>query len=261
MSLYIGTSGWQYAHWKRRFYPIEGPGKIPQRLWLEFYAQRFQTVESNAAFYNLPERKTFEAWRERTPDDFVMAVKVSRYLTHIKKLNESQEPVERFVGRAEGLGPKLGPALVQLPPQLGCDLDRLRETLDAFPKRMRVAVEFRHRSWWAPEVEALLERAGAALCLADRRGPVSALWRTTDWGYVRFHGGREAPGGCYGESALKTWVDRIAATWPATADVFVYFNNDFHACALANAVTFARLADTAGLAPTRVPDAAEITVD
>jgi uncharacterized protein YecE (DUF72 family) len=126
---------------------------------------------------------------------------------------------------------------------------------------MRVAVEFRHASWWTDEVRALLEKHGAALCLADRRRPVSPIWRTTDWTYVRFHGGRGTPRGCYGDDALDTWLGRIGETWPKSADVFAYFNNDFHACALANAVTFARLADDAGLRPTRVPAADEITVD
>jgi uncharacterized protein YecE (DUF72 family) len=261
MPLFIGTSGWQYNHWKRRFYPTTGPDKIPQRAWLEFYAQRFATVESNAAFYNLPTLATFEAWRDRTPPDFVMAVKVSRYLTHILKLNEPEEPVERFVERSQGLGDKLGPALLQMPPQLGLDVDRLGRTLAAFPRRMRVAVEFRHRSWWTDEVRALLEKHDAALCLADRRRPVSPLWRTTDWTYVRFHGGRGSPRGCYDDDTLATWLDRICGTWPDSADVFAYFNNDFHACALANAVSFARLADDAGLVTTRVPSADEITVD
>jgi uncharacterized protein YecE (DUF72 family) len=261
MPFFIGTSGWQYDHWKRRFYPTSGPDKIPQRAWLEFYAQRFATVESNAAFYNLPARSTFEAWRERTPADFIVAVKVSRYLTHILKLNEPEEPVERFVERSRGLGDKLGPALLQLPPQLGLDIDRLRRTLEAFPRSMRVAVEFRHASWWRDEVRALLEKHGAALCLADRRRPVSPIWRTTDWTYVRFHGGRGSPGGCYGDDALSTWLDRIRETWPEPADVFVYFNNDFHACALANAVTFAQLCRAAGLDASRVPAADEITVD
>jgi uncharacterized protein YecE (DUF72 family) len=257
MPLHIGTSGWQYDHWKRRFYP-KG---VPMARWLEFYAERFSTVESNNAFYRLPERKVFEAWRSRTPDDFVMAVKVSRYLTHIKRLQEPQEPVERFVDRVRGLGGKLGPALVQLPPQMRIDTGRLRETLAAFPGDMRVSVEFRHDSWWTDEVRALLEEFGAALCLADRYRPISPIWRTTDWTYVRFHSGEGSPPGCYGDGALEAWVRRISDTWPDSADVFAYFNNDFHACALANAVTFAHLAESAGLRPTRVPPMQDITVD
>src|SRR4029453_7390469 len=117
MPVWIGTSGWQYRDWRARFYP-ESP---PVRVWLETYASSFATVESNNAFYRLPERRTFEDWAERTPDDFVMAVKVSRFLTHTKGLAEPDEPVDRFVDRATGLGSKLGPALIQLPPQLHLD--------------------------------------------------------------------------------------------------------------------------------------------
>src|SRR4029079_1433845 len=135
------------------------------------YGGAFATVESNNAFYRLPERHTFEDWAQRTPDDFVMAVKVSRFLTHAKRLPEPEDPVERFMARARGLGPKLGPALLQLPPQLGVDAGGLRALLDEFPPGTRVAVEFRHRSWFTEEIRRLLADRGAALCLADRRGP------------------------------------------------------------------------------------------
>src|SRR5439155_23157922 len=121
------------------------------------------------AFYRLPERRTFEAWAERTPDDFLMAVKVSRFLTHIKRLRAPAEPVDRFVGRVRGLGSRLGPVLLQLPPQLRCDRDRLAATIDRFPSSFRVAVEFRHESWFRDEIRELLVDRGVALCLADRR--------------------------------------------------------------------------------------------
>ncbi len=257
MTLYIGTSGWQYDHWKEAFYPRG----LPLIDELPYYAERFQTVESNNAFYRLPERKTFETWAKRTPDDFVMAVKVSRFLTHIKRLKDPQEPVERFLSRAAGLGSKLGPALLQLPPQLQLVLGRLRETLEQFPSDRRVAVEFRHDSWWTDDVRKLLEKHGAALCLADRYRPVAPLWVTTDWSYVRFHSGRSQPHGCYSDEALKSWVARIADTWSPDADVFAYFNNDRHACALRNAITFADLARDAGLNPSRVPPPSDLHLD
>src|SRR3954465_5222400 len=148
MPLIIGTSGWQYRHWRETFYPRG----VPQRLWLEYYAARFTTVESNAAFYRLPEAATFASWAERTPDDFVMAVKASRYLTHILRLNEPEEPVKLLVAHARELGPKLGPILLQLPPSMSIDLERLVRTLDAFPPDWRVAVEFRHDSWFTDDV-------------------------------------------------------------------------------------------------------------
>jgi uncharacterized protein YecE (DUF72 family) len=255
--LYVGTSGWQYDHWKELFYPRG----LPLTDELSWYAERFATVESNNAFYRLPERRTFENWAGRTPDDFVMAVKVSRFLTHIKRLKEPAEPVARFLGRAAGLGRKFGPALLQLPPQLQLDTDRLRETLEEFPAGVRVAVEFRHDSWWTDEVPGILEEHGAALCLADRYRPVAPLWRTADWAYVRFHSGRAQPRGCYGREALGHWVERIAERWPADADVFAYFNNDRYGCALRDAITFAELATDAGLHPTRVPPRADLHLD
>lgn len=250
MTVWIGTSGWQYDHWKNRFYP---PG-LAQRAWYESYAERFATVESNAAFYRLPERRTFESWAERSPADFVMAVKVSRYLTHVKKLAEPEEPVERFVGRVRGLGSKLGPVLLQLPPQLHLDRERLARTLDRFPAGMRVAVEFRHESWWVEDIEALLADHGMALCLADRRGVLGPIWRTASWTYLRFHQGRATPRPSYGDAALASWANRLAATWSADEDAWVYFNNDHRVAAPRDAARFALAVERVGLRPTRTPE-------
>jgi len=182
-----------------------------------------------------------------------MAVKVSRYLTHIKRLREPEEPVQRFPDRIAGLGIKLGPVLVQLPPQFRIDLARLEGTLERFPPDVRVAVEFRHPTWFVPEVRAVLERHGAALCLADRRRPLTPVWRTTDWTYLRFHEGRADPRPCYGRTALRTWADRLRETWGPDAEAWVYFNNDPRGCAPRDAARFATAARRAGLEPTRVP--------
>ncbi|MDP8904932.1 MAG: DUF72 domain-containing protein [Chloroflexota bacterium] len=254
MALLVGTSGWQYRHWRETFYPRG----LPQSRWLEHYAARFATVESNAAFYRLPERSTFEAWAQRTPADFVWAVKVSRYLTHVKRLADPVEPIARFVARAHGLGAKLGPALLQLPPGLRRDDERLSAALQEFPPGVRVAVEFRHGSWWHDDVRRILEEYRAALCWADRRGPVAPLWVTTDWGYLRFHGGRARPPSCYGRAALATWAARVAEHYRPASEVFVYFNNDGFACALRDARVFAQLAERADLRPTRVPPARDV---
>jgi uncharacterized protein YecE (DUF72 family) len=256
MTVWIGTSGWQYRDWRGPFYP---PG-LPLDRWLEWYAARFATVESNNAFYRLPERRTFEAWAERTPDDFVMAVKVSRYLTHIKRLRAPAEPVARFAGRVRGLGPKLGPVLLQLPPQLRCDRDRLAATLDRFPSEFRVAVEFRHESWFRDEIRQLLVDRGAALCLADRRGVLGETWRTADWTYLRFHEGRARPRPSYGRAALAAWARRLAASWSPAEDCFVYFNNDHGAAAPRDAARFAHLVGRVGLQPSRVPSVRSIPV-
>jgi uncharacterized protein YecE (DUF72 family) len=212
-----------------------------EERWLSTYAEQFATVEVNNAFYRLPERAIFERWRDATPTGFVVAVKASRFLTHIKRLREPAEPVQRLMDRAAGLDDRLGPVLLQLPPDLTAEPSRLDECLAAFPPGVRVAVEPRHRSWWDDEVEAVLRARSAALCWADRDGrPVTPLWRTTDWAYLRLHHGRATPQPRYGRTALKSWVSRLAETWPVGADVFVYFNNDAGAAAVHDARAFGR---------------------
>lgn len=242
MAVVVGTSGWQYRHWKGTFYPPS----VPQAKWLEHYAETFGTVESNAAFYRLPERRTFVDWAARTPPEFVFAVKASRYLTHVLRLREPAEPVRRLVDRLEGLDGKCGPVLLQLPPNLQADLDALDAALAAFPSSLRVAVEPRHRSWFTDDVRRLLERRKAALCLADRRGPVGPLWATTTWGYVRFHEGRATPAPCYGRQSLDTWAERLRALWGTDGEVFAYFNNDPNGCAPRDAVGFGLAVERAG---------------
>jgi uncharacterized protein YecE (DUF72 family) len=247
----LGTSGWQYRDWRGRFYPR----KLAVSRWLEHYAAGFATVEVNNAFYRLPERDTFVAWRERTPDDFCYAVKMSRYLTHIKRLRDPAEPVSRFLSRATALGPKLGPVLVQLPPTLTADAGLLAAVLERFPREVRVAVEPRHDSWWNGQVRAVLERHDAALCWADRRSrPITPLWTTAGWGYLRMHEGRATPRPRYGRTALASWVRRIRSAFPAGAPVYVYFNNDSGAAAIADALAMAELARRADVPVTRTPD-------
>lgn len=250
MTLYIGTSGWQYKDWRDVLYPAD----VPVRLWLEEYAAHFATVELNNAFYRLPTRENFQAWRERVPAGFVVAVKASRYLTHIKRLKDPEEPVDRLMTHAAGLGDRLGPVLLQLPPTLRVAPDLLDACLACFPPGTRIAVEPRHDSWWTAEVRTILESRGAALCWADVQArPVTPLWRTTDWGYVRFHEGRARPWPRYGHRSLETWVDRIATTWSDDHDVHTYFNNDPGGAAVEDAVVFGRAATRAGLTVTRTP--------
>jgi uncharacterized protein YecE (DUF72 family) len=250
MPLLVGTSGWQYRDWRGQLYPSD----VPQRLWLEEYVKHFRTVESNAAFYRLPSPETFASWRDRTPDGFVMAVKASRFLTHIKRLRDPDEPVDRMLRHAAGLGDRLGPVLLQLPPTLRADVKALDRCLACFPRHVRVAVEPRHESWWTDEVRGVLTDRGAALCWADRLSrPVTPLWRTAGWGYLRCHEGRARPWPSYGSTALTTWVRRIAGTWPDEADVYVYFNNDPGGAAVRDAITFARAGRRLGRTVTRTP--------
>lgn len=255
MPLLIGTSGWQYQDWRDAFYP---PG-VPASRWLEHYATEFPTVENNGTFYRLARPQTFADWRARTPDGFLMAIKASRYLTHIRRLREPAEPVRRLLAAAAGLGDRLGPVLLQLPPNLAADHDALAACLREFGRKapggpVRVCVEFRHDSWWTDQTRDLLRRHNAALCWSDRLGrPLSPLWRTADWGYLRLHEGAAQPWPRYGSQALRTWVDRVTAAWPADADVFAYFNNDQNAAAPADASALVALATRAGWPVPRHP--------
>ena len=258
MPVLVGTSGWQYRDWRGGLYPAD----LAQRRWLEHYASQYATVENNNSFYRLPTQETFAGWRARTPEDFVMAVKASRYLTHVRRLRDPAEPVARLLGAAAGLGPRLGPVLLQLPPNLSAEPARLAACLTEFRAarlpgghgRVRVAVEPRHSSWWTEDVREILAAHDAALCWADRLGrPVTPLWRTAGWGYLRFHEGAADPWPSYGKQALRSWVDRVRQAWPPDADVYVYFNTDPGGAAVANSAVFAALARDAGLAVTRTP--------
>jgi uncharacterized protein YecE (DUF72 family) len=223
LTVLVGTSGWQYRDWRGPFYPPE----VPQRRWLEHYAGRFATVENNGTFYRLPSRETFTGWRERVGDGFLMTVKASRYLTHVRRLRDPAEPVRRLLDAAAGLGDRLGPVLLQLPPDMRAAPQLLDECLGRFPPEVRVAVEPRHESWWTGQVRDVLAARNAALCWADRTGiAATPLWRTADWGYLRFHQGDGAPWPRYRAATLGSWADRIAATWAEGLDVFAYFNND-----------------------------------
>jgi uncharacterized protein YecE (DUF72 family) len=254
MPILVGTSGWQYRDWRGLLYP---PG-LAQRRWLEHYASQYATVENNGAFYRLPAAETFADWHSRTPEGFLMAVKASRYLTHIRRLRDPAEPVGRLLSAASGLGGRLGPVLLQLPPGLRADAHALDGCLREFaafpgPGRVRVAVEFRHESWWTDEIRELLIRRGAALCWADRLGrPVTRLWRTADWGYLRLHEGAAQPWPRYGEQALRSWVRRIAQTWADQEEVFAFFNNDPGGAAVRDAAAFAAIARQTGRQATRV---------
>jgi uncharacterized protein YecE (DUF72 family) len=240
--MFVGTSGWHYRDWRGAFYSL----KEPTRNWLARYAEEFRTVELNNAFYRLPAAETFAGWAMQTPSEFLFAVKASRYLTHIRRLYDPEDPVHLLLERAAPLGLKLGPILLQLPPNLRADPELLARTLRAFPRDVRVAVEFRHPSWFEDGTRATLERFDASLCLTDRERPTSPLWRTASWGYLRMHAGRASPRPCYGRDALAAWADRLLELFPGRETVFVYFNNDTHACAPANARTLGRLVAAKG---------------
>jgi uncharacterized protein YecE (DUF72 family) len=241
----IGTSGWQYQEWRRRFYP-EG---LPQKDWLAYYSERFPVVEVNNTFYMLPKEETFARWRETSADGFLFVIKASRYITHVRRLRECREPVRLMWGRCRRLGRKRGPVLFQLPPNLPADRDLLERFLRILPASMRAAFEFRHPSWQAPEIHELLDGAGCALVLADRPGLRVAKLVTGGWSYVRFHQGRRtAPG--YPRAKLRRFADRIVE---ADVETYVFFNNDTGGAAVRDARALAELLRERG-ARVRGPD-------
>jgi uncharacterized protein YecE (DUF72 family) len=248
MTVLVGTSGWQYDDWGPLLY-----AGVPKRRWLERHAEAFATVEVNNAFYRLPRREVFDGWAARTPPDYVVTVKASRFLTHVRRLREPQEPVARLVDRLAGLGGKLGAVLLQLPPTLQRDADLLDACLGCFPAGMRVAVEPRHASWWDPSTRSVLQEHRAALVWADAGGTaVTPLWRTADWGYLRLHHG---PGDSweYGPEGVRPWARELAAAWAEDETMHAYTNNDPGGAALRDATHLAAELRAVGRSTTRVP--------
>jgi uncharacterized protein YecE (DUF72 family) len=233
----IGCSGWQYRHWRSNFYPAD----LPVSAWFEHYASVFDTVEINNSFYRLPERDTFVAWRRRAPARFLFAVKASRFLTHMKKLKDPEEPLDRFFSRVRALGPRLGPVLYQLPPGWKLDRERLEHFLHVLPRGVKHVIEFRDPSWYAGDVLARLERHRVALCLHDMQKSATGRQRVGPFVYVRFHGASGTYNGSYPDDRLRGWAGWLHEQRAAGTDVFAYFNNDIGGHAPRNAVTLRRL--------------------
>jgi uncharacterized protein YecE (DUF72 family) len=230
--VHVGCSGWVYPHWRELFYP-KG---VPQRAWLSYYAEHFDTVEINNTFYRLPKPAAVEGWVEHTPPGFIFAVKVSRYMTHIKRLTMVETGLKRFYEPLEQLtvSEKFGPLLWQFPENFHRDVERLSDALRALPPG-RHAFEFRHDSWFTDQVYGLLREHGAALVIGDE----SSRWvktphvRTADWTYIRFHHGSRGRHGNYSPSEIESWARRISQ-WRRDTEVFAYFNNDWEGYALRN---------------------------
>jgi uncharacterized protein YecE (DUF72 family) len=229
----VGCSGWSYRDWRGVVYPVEAP----PRTWFGLYAQRFDTVEINSSFYRLPSAAAIDTWRQQAPPGFCYAVKVGQYGSHRRKLRDAASWLARHVERVEGLGPHLGPNLVQLPPRWRRDPARLDDMLSAAPVSMRWAVELRDRSWLHDDVFDVLARHGAALCLHDLLA--DHPWElTARWTYVRFHGPNaleEPYRGRYGGRRLGRVASRLWNWMDAGVDVFAYFNNDYDGNAVADA--------------------------
>jgi uncharacterized protein YecE (DUF72 family) len=234
----VGCSGWNYKSWKGRFYP-DG---LPVAEWLRYYAGEFDTVEVNNTFYRLPESSTFAAWRRQTPASFRMAVKASSFLTHMKRLRNPEEPLQRLFSRASVLGPHLGPVLYQLPGSFTVNLDRLEGFLQTLPRmlnrrRLRHVMEFRHPSWYVDDTFHLLTRYNVALCLHDKADSRIDAPFVGPFVYVRFHGTSGRYHGSYSTRHLDGWAHRLADQARDGRPVFAYFNNDPSAVATRNART------------------------
>jgi uncharacterized protein YecE (DUF72 family) len=228
----IGTSGWIYKHWRRVFYPED----LTVKEWFGFYSESFDTVEINNTFYRLPPPEVFRAWGRQAPPGFLYAVKASRFLTHMKKLREPADPLDRLLRGARQLGAHLGPILYQLPPHWHCDVARLRDFIACLPPDLDHVFEFRDPTWYTDAVRRLLDDNGMGFCIHDLRGSPSPRWVTGRLAYVRFHGPTAlAYAGCYSHVQLAGWAEQIVEFQNGGRDVYVYFNNDNRGYAVANA--------------------------
>jgi uncharacterized protein YecE (DUF72 family) len=240
----IGCSGWNYASWKDEVYD----GR-PAREWLARYAELFDTVEINNTFYRLPKRDSVASWERTVPSGFTFAVKASRYLTHVKRLQDLGPGLDRFYACIAPLlqSEKLGPLLWQLPPTFKRDDERLANALARFPRGQRHCVEFRHPSWFAGDVYALLREHGVALVIGDR--PETRAFQahlfTAPWTFVRFHHGSRGRRGNYSATELEEWAQRFER-WRSEVEVYAYFNNDWEAFAVRNALWLKRRLSTEG---------------
>src|SRR5436190_3911052 len=238
MAVRLGCSGWSYDHWREPVY-----GGAPPRTWLRRYAERFDTVEINSTFYRLPKPSAVAAWVEQTPDGFCFAVKVSRYVTHIRRLVDAGRGLERLLAR---IGPlvdsgRLGPLLWQLPATFRRDESRLADALTELPGEFRHCIEFRHPSWFAADVMEMLRERDVALVVGDHpERPFQTTTPTAGWSYVRFHHGHRGRRGNYSDRELESWSRRIRA-WARQGDVYAYFNNDWEAFAVKNAERLERM--------------------
>ncbi|MGZ2411498.1 uncharacterized protein YecE (DUF72 family) [Sphingomonas sp. F9_3S_D5_B_2] len=232
-AIHIGCSGWVYKHWRGILYP-EG---LPQKRWFARYAEDFDTVEINASFYRLPLASTFEGWRERAPQGFRYAIKVNRFITHLKKLAGVADEVQEFAALSRRLEHTLGPLLYQLPPNLKLDLVRLENFLKTVPADLINVFEFRNPDWYVPETYALLDQYGASFCVHDMHGSKTERVAVGPIAYVRFHGGEGKYWGRYSDEGLLNWTDWILDQSRQGRAVWCYFNNDIHGNAIHDAQT------------------------
>jgi len=229
----IGTSGWHYDDWRHRFYPE----KLPRTKWLEYYSRYFSTLELNNSFYRLPTEKAFTTWHDSTPENFIFSVKMSRFVTHLKRLKECDEAVTNFLTRAILLKNKLGPLLYQLPSSFHRDDEVLSRFLDILPVEFSHVIEFRHRSWLVDEVFDILRNKNTGFCVFDMPSLRCPILATADFAYIRFHGSDNLYSSDYSDKQLADWARQIEKLSEGHKTVYIYFNNDVQGFALKNART------------------------
>ncbi len=240
--IFIGTSGWNYKHWRGVFYPRE----LPAKEWFDYYRKKFDTVEVNNTFYNLPASSVFKNWRKQAPPDFIYAVKANRYITHMKKLKEPGSALKNFFLRVNHLKDSLGPILYQLPPYWRCDAKRLEGFLKKLPKDKIHVFEFRNDSWFTQEIFEMLKAHKASFCIHDMpyvKCPEITIGKVA---YLRLHGAAAIYQGGYSIKILKRWTSWISAQ-AKSRDVYVYFNNDAEGHAPEDAVRLRQIAEKAKL--------------
>lgn len=220
--VYIGTSGWSYEHWKNNFYPAD----LKTDRWLNFFADSFVTVEINNTFYRMPSEAAVNNWYKQVPDDFIFSVKASRYISHVKRLNDCHDSLEYLYSKVRLLKEKAGPILVQLPPFFKANKERLMEFASCLDRKMQHVMEFRHESWFTEEIYEVLRENNIALCLTDLKGEQSPEVITADFTYLRLHGPKEeAYQGSYSDEQIKTLKNKIQR-WGREVSVYCYFDND-----------------------------------
>lgn len=243
--LHIGTSGWVYRHWRGLFYPAD----LPASQQFAFYRQRFRSIELNGTFYRLPSVAAATAWRAQADSGFTYAVKISRFISHNKKLTQPRVHLGIFLAAIAPLGPRLGPLLLQLPPSWQRNDERLDAFLVAYRElagRRPLAVEFRHPSWYDDEVTAVLRRHRATFCISHLAGHQSPLTVTARLVYLRLHGSGGKYAGAYGRAGLELWRERIAGWLADGHDVCCYFDNDIGGAAPRDALLLQEMLGDSG---------------
>ncbi len=226
----LGTSGWTYDHWKGIFYP----DSVPKKRWFEYFSTVFDTVELNASFYRIPTIKAVQGWEGRSPEYFRFAVKMSRLITHVRRLKNCERELEWFFSVFEPLQHKIAAFLVQLPPSMKIDIGRLDEFIRKLPQKSKFAFEFRNTTWYNPETYALLKEHGQIFCIHDMSGLATERIVTSDTIYIRFHGYASVYGGDYHEELLRDWAAWIREQIRDGKSVYGYFNNDIGGFAVKN---------------------------